>query len=1462
MANTQLVVFTPVPVNVQLEPDAIRMSVLVSPRLRGDEFLGAYPDWLTWTTLRQRTGLKVTFECAGSRLDVDVDTAALRPDLWDALFDDETFVRSHTFDDYSDEFVSSYSTRDALGVLKSTYQTVGIEFAAQDGGGRGRGEHGSRVRFASLIAGYALEWDAEKARRLRDQQRAHQSDRPRDVPAVRYFSKPSDALALDASGLIVTGQLTHNDATFQAARTDLVEEFGVFNDVPQGASLDERPLDKDKVLDFHQALSSLGAYPDLLRKLGLVFDVELPIDFVVETAPGTIGTIGIVAVDGGWNADTITAIPPTSTAYVHGTTDGKRRFHVASQGEIDQQAPTILGLLNLDPRGFGVAPVDVDGALHKTVMHADNLAQLSGEAVPPTADVFDPGTALSSLRSGGMSLFADKRALSLIDTFEQSKQHNADLEAGTPQTKPFTADDLTRGYRLDIWDSVTGDWHSLHRRNSRIHVGTDEIEITLLDEEGFFQPAVTRAAAEKDGTRANTDIHVHEAIARWSGWSLSAPAVGTHLTRKGDPNQALPRDLATPDPENEPVTPFKVTSESAVVKGSLPRLRFGVGYRLRLRHVDLAGNGLLLDDAATAALTPRLSMPQGDGVIPYLRFEPVVAPTVVVRDPRAFELGSSADRLVIRTFNSDPSRDSDAADLAGGDRHIAPPGTHVEMAERHGMLDDPSGSLISTAGMWNLVKDRDAGAFPLAQVPNLVIAGEVQSVPLVPEEQIDALPYLPDPLARAAAFRDLPGTSGRSIARVVPGAGAAQPVTYEATADPQPRRGTATIVEFGGRDDWQLVLPFRFALADGAAAPTWDPSARLLTVSVPKGTTHVVPLSACCDVADLKYLGVWAWLREYIEHLAVNGVENEFFQSPQAKDRIAHVLQLAAEGGHGMLTPPHLLTLVHAVQQPIGRPEFTRLTAQLNLAGAKLIPPTSLQTQPESAPTAETELDVLTSWRVLGSTDAFLFGALNVHAASTAKIDISARWTDPVDDLMADPGEQTLTAAVDELPIASPREGVLVRNGRTVGWYDPDHDLIAFAPKLTMLGNLPSGQGVYDDAAPRHQLGDTKHHVVTYKAVATSRYKEYFAPTGDDGNERDFTRTSEPVVVHVPASARPVAPKVRYVVPTFGWERVTSGNQVRSVRTGGGLRVYLDRPWHSSGVGELLGVTLVARGGPLDREEWKGFITQWGADPIWAAPRALPQFPGTWNFPDAVATEYQLPLDAHDPKTHSARQVDVAGHDVHYDKIRGLYYCDLTLDTETTTYMPFVRLALARYQPHALVEAKLSRVVLADFAQLTPERALMATADPFTPGTIRVAVSGPAPTGPVPLLIERPLRLRPTVITVTVQEKDPRVEGDLGWSDAAGFTVSEQPRDPANPGQDFILWNGVVRFTGSLESGRYRLMVREHEVHRVDRERGEVPGILEIPLPALGSRLVYAETVPLDDGLLGRPPVAASSTTL
>ncbi len=1467
MAATQLVIVTPVPQGLQLDPDTIRVSVLFSPRLSGADTLGAFPDWLHWTRKLARAGLTIRFECAGRALDVAADVSRLRPDLWEALFNAETYVRSYVFDDYSDRFVPSYSNRLALGLVQAAYQQAAVDLALPPVADEREALMIQRGRLRSLIDDFAVQWDSSTAPGMRmDSMRRQENLRDLlRVATAERASGPAAGATLEANGLIPTGALTPGTADYKSAASTVKKDFAVFTHQPQGAAVTEKSLDRDHVLDFHQALSSVHAYRELQRDLGLVFDVELPRDFVVE-ASDPPGALAITGVDVAWDDDVPTQVPETKVAYLHTNFGEQQRMFCVAPLWLGGARPLLLGLLDLTARHFGIAQVDLDGAMHKTILHASSLDQLPGETVSPTADIYDPYTALNALRSGGMSLFADSRALVMLDSFRRSKEHNADLEAGQPQREPFHAEDLTRGYRLDVWDSVTRQWHSLHRRDMTIHVGAEGLTVEG-DGEGFFQAAVTQAAPNADGTRDNDDLYLHEAIVRWSGWSLSAPSVGTHLTRAGDPDNALPSDKH-PDPENEPVTPFKLTADVSHVKGSLPRLRFGVGYRFRVRAVDLANNGLGSDDEGATLFTPLFSMPAGDGLIPYLRYEPVIAPVLVARDIAAVAKGSRVDRLVIRTYNNDADKDGAAAVTDGSDRHVAPPGVAVEMAERHGMLDDAAAKLTGAAAMWQLIADRDRGAFESVEVPGMEIAGEPQSIAVDAREQIAELPYLPDPLARAAAFRDLPGTKGAVIGRVSPGVGAAAPVTYTPLPDPQPRPGAATIVEYGGREDWQQVKPFRLVVADGDAPPHWDPDGRVLTVALPKGTTHVIPMSSCCDAEDLKVHGIWAWLREYVEHVTTSaqGVESAYYESPAARDRLAHVLALAAEGGHRMITPPRLLTLVSAVQQPIGHPAFSRLTAQLRLSPTEDDPvATTLRTEPEDSPTARTEGAVLTGWRYPNSTDAFLVGALQVHGASTAKIDLRADWTDPDDDPVArpqGPGEKSYSTAVDQIPLPDPRprrffftDGTLSEPGgtRVLGHYVREHDLVAFAPAGSRLGNLPEGEIIERDAVPRHRIGDTRHHVVTYTAIATSRYKEYFA--ADEG--LDFTRRSEPVVVDIPASARPVAPLVRYVVPTFGWERASTANQVRSVRTGGGLRVYLDRPWWSSGDGELLGVTLAPRS-DVDRKTWKDSITQWGEDPLWAS-SPLASFPRIESFPDAVASERDLSLETVD---HFAvpfafdvhRRVDVAGHEVAWDEQRKLWYCDLRVTTDSPTYSPFVRLALARYQPHALADAKLSPVVLADFAQLTAERAVTVTADPFMSRTLEIAVSGPAPTAP-----------RRTTIRVSVQQQDPELDGletDLGWRPAPGTTVSETAADPQHPPPpQFVLWHGRAMLSDEAASGqgRYRLLVEEFEAYRIDE--GPLPAAA-VRGPRLGERLVYAETVPLDAALLARPGYPASSTTV
>ncbi len=397
------------------------------------------------------------------------------------------------------------------------------------------------------------------------------------------------------------------------------------------------------------------------------------------------------------------------------------------------------------------------------------------------------------------------------------------------------------------------------------------------------------------------------------------------------------------------------------------------------------------------------------------------------------------------------------------------------------------------------------------------------------------------------------------------------------------------------------------------------------------------------------------------------------------------------------------------------------------------------------------------------------------------------------------------------------------------------------------------------DAAPRHHFGDTKHRTVTYTARSTSRFREYF-PAGEG---LDFTRASAPVTVQVPASARPAAPLVRYVVPTFGWERQTATNVKRSVRLGGGLRVYLDRPWFSSGADELLGVVLFDEGFPVDRERWKPFVTQWGLDPTWET-ALLDTIPSSWQFPLRHAAESAVSLQERTPVgvDGTPGRVAVAGHSVAYDAERCLWYADIVVEPSEDVYSPFIRLALARYQPYALDDAKLSRVVLADFAQLTPDRALIATADPYHPRTIRVTISGPVPNGPSPDYRNAPLPpsddpSRPTAVTVTVQERDPRISGDLAWHDAPGgvATVNAEVDGGRFADRDYLAkWVGSVTFQHLIDPGRYRLLVKEYEYVSASYTT-IIPGGEALPLRSLApGRLIYAEAVNIDDALVGPPP--------
>jgi hypothetical protein len=229
-----------------------------------------------------------------------------------------------------------------------------------------------------------------------------------------------------------------------------------------------------------------------------------------------------------------------------------------------------------------------------------------------------------------------------------------------------------------------------------------------------------------------------------------------------------------------------------------------------------------------------------------------------------------------------------------------------------------------------------------------------------------------------------------------------------------------------------------------------------------------------------------------------------------------------------------------------------------------------------------------------------------------------------------------------------------------------------------------------------------------------------------------------------------------------------------------------------------------------------------------------------------------------------AATIAAAIHDVRFDQTRGLWACDIRLDTGQS-YFPFVHLALARYQPHSLAGVELSAVVLADFAQLPPDRT--ATVIGLAGEIVEVTVTGPAPTEvldvgavtPNPAL-PLPAVSGPGSITTVQIERLPAGATDLGW-EPVGNPVTLTPdrataRDGTNP---VVRWAGRISAPAPNPGERLRVAVREEEMIETDPDVAEAlqtggfrltgPPTTPIPEPAFfrfyRRRLIYADNIAL-----------------
>lgn len=1444
---TQSILCTPLPNGID-DVGRPRLSLLLSPRLdpqAADGTLADFPDFMDWPATLAQCEFRIRFN--NSELSVaGLDTGgATRVDdrfglpesaLWQSLLPISTWIRGFAFDDRSAATVLSYSTTHLHDLTRKLYQSLagaaGDELpAVQDL--LNDNEWGKLVTDTARLDRRYIESADDMRRNVAAQFDDYiNGDLPEGLEELTAF-----ALFHTPPGQPEVQDYTdeHGNNPRPRARWRTYKRAPL----PSEAELAER-------YDFHQIVAAMNQYPTLLRRLGIV------VDFLIE--PGALPQSGhaLLQVE--------LTLPEPGGAGVTREPNVAAAVHTRLTAEAFDALPRPTPaaddyrlqerLLDLSGEQFDLVQVDVDGSGLKAMNTARTLAllQSQGNLLTPTRRL-PARTGVPGLRNAGLMLVHRNRGKALKNAFARAKQNNGVLVAhqqalqqnipGPPPPPDFWAEDLVRGFRIDIWDNTTGRWQSLCRRQAKYKVkGRPPIQVD--EEEGIVRLAATESP---DPTSHPGLLWLHEALISWTGWSLCAPQPGRTI----DPEDDV-ADAGAKVPAGIPLS-----SEYRATTGSLPRLRYGRSYWVRGRAVDLAANSLHFTTGSFGPEQPETR------ARPYCRFEPIRPPALALVKPAPTTVeapaeGESMQRMAIRTFNDVPAKNTiPTAEITR--RFAVPEAASAKEAEYHGMLDrqgavDPD--------FFRMLVEKDS---PLEEEvitssgPLVAFHAEGDKPPAETTYAVlrpgDALPYLPDALSVEFAARifDLPGHDQNIIIPI--------PVYPDGA-------------------EWPHAEPFTIVILDQPGdLPKFDPDTRELLIPLPKAARARLRLSVKPDLEALRLMGVWQWLT-----------------AAQQTNLEARALN----GQHWMLTPWREIELVHAVQKPLITPDMkVRIS------------------------------------RSPGDTFAVPHIICAVSLKSTDHVDLMAEWDEPLPDRSE--GDDP-----DSLP---PPPANRHRNDRAYG--------VKITPDATRYGDKPEHLVPKPDhiqagfagnervARKVHEFEDTRYRRIEYWLEATTRFREYMPAevllegVGDEQKltDKNIKVIGDRAVTWIPNSAPPRAPDVLYVVPVYEWVRTAEGKTRKSWRRGGGLRVYLDRPWNSSGYGEMLAVVLP--GDALNGKDpntqppshpAKPYVTQWGNDPAWASPsvpgpaptlghfglaRTAPDPSGGWLPPFAPPTEAEQPegpfriTDLPHPKVlgskSPATRVNIAPHDVGWDEDRRLWYCDIEISPQGS-YYPFVRLALARYQPLSVPGAHLSEVVLADFMTLAADRWLSVTGT-ANPLKRQVRVYGKSYSsssgyreskfsasevidlggvgGPTTVINPIPVSAK-TVVEVWVERFDPALGEDFGWKKDELAAVETAPPSPrvtltetqrrrravartrarkwaavrrfenvlsANLVEHLVLapalWQGSVTLPEAPDvDTRFRLVIAEYEEYLADDATPYSP-----TPTAKGRRLVFVEHVEL-----------------
>jgi hypothetical protein len=1215
--------------------DSLKLSVTVSIRLDpggSNSTLSHFDDMLQWTEQIKSAQYKIRF--GNQDIEAKLNTDQIDTLLWNQLMHEKIKVKGYEKEDLTGHRLMSYPSRHIRDFVLNNYQKFAISNPTKPipiEQFRDTAGLGAISRYRPL--------DEKTYEGLRDQKRR------RELSEAEVFK----GLKVDRNILerrLKIDQNTRFVPYSEDARPDL--DFFQLRDFHQ---VERQPLKvappklKKPEFEFHDVLSIVSSYPQIQRKLALVLDFSVPHQNSIPNS----GVLSLIPT--GFNFKDETEISCPKVAYAI-TGD---RFYVRSENTsiIDQ------GFVKVNTPAFNVFQIDADGAALKLNNQVENKIiedtklkivniNLSGSQTLQAKKLPEEkpeDTGLPAIRSAGIALARNGLAEVLHMRFQRANTFQAKLlnkNKFDNQLKiiipddgdALFADDVVQGYRMDIALSSDPDnWYSLHwKKDVYTYLDSDNQshEISgIAPDEGFIQIA---AAEDTEGQK---QLFSGEVMFRWEGWSLSVKKPGYAINEEDDDHDRdyvnTVRSVEAQKYELDKDLEFKLNAIPQIVKGTLPKLRFGESYMIRVRTVDMAGNSPSLEEKTP---TPAQNQIRS---FKYKRYEPVASPIILLGNH--LKDGESLEHMVIRSnfdqtaeaYENDHPLSNQIFDAAAT-RHLLPPKNSQLMAESHGKFDKAFGDNPQVAKqMYDFIISREShfefgnnGKDKVYQVSDVEVI------------------YLPDPMGAGVSLFLAEGYENTH------------------TQDFKTRlfsffsndeiTGKNTNISIGD-NEWHSGKSIRVILKEGQRDAKWISGQRTLEISMPKGERTRIMFSTWWRAEDIEELSaIWDLLQQ------------------KGPGNLKELRNIATQGRHWMISPARELELTHVVQQPVEAPAIEKLRGD----------------------------------RDYDQTSAYIHANVKVHGNSTLKIDLQARWKEIIDlPHHVEPEWHDKSGEINDVEVKY--HDTLIKKGS----FPQDQPKVQPArrnqPVMVYTVSL-------DQAALVQQFEDTRHRRVSYAAVGASRYQDYF----DSLIKQDklpVTRVSEVFQdVIIPSSARPVKPEVEYIIPTFEWRKSQTSSAMRHRRLGGGLRIYLKRPWFSSGENEKLAVILpgfAANANPSSMLVAPGsglnpFLTHWGVDPIKLSRPAGAHSPAKDQFRMSPHVDEGLSYPGVDNY-----KVTAVAYPVEFDKQRKLWFCDLAID-HGTMYYPFIKLALARYQQHSVRKSEtdvcLSEVVLADFIQLVPER--------------------------------------------------------------------------------------------------------------------------------------------------------------